>query len=39
LPGHVFVDAEKVVERHDQYVVVEKTGVGRDISQKANPRT
>lgn len=39
LPGHVFDEAENVVERHDpRYVVVRKVGVGTIISQRTNPR-
>lgn len=35
VPGHEIEDAERVVERHEQYVVVEKDGVARDIVRRA----
>ena len=38
LPGHEAPAFENVVERTDQYVVVEKTGVGSEITAALNPR-
>jgi hypothetical protein len=37
-PGHVFPEVETVVERHDQYLVVEKHGVAGIISELTSPR-
>lgn len=37
-PGHVFSEAETVLERHPRYVVVQKLGVAAIISEMTNPR-
>ena len=36
LPGHGDERLEVVVERHDEYVVVEKTGVAGEIAEQAS---
>jgi hypothetical protein len=37
-PGHEIGDVENVVERFDDYFVVEKIGRGRDAADDADPR-
>ena len=37
-PGHESLAVERVVERHDRYWVVEKTGVAGEIARKTDPR-
>jgi hypothetical protein len=37
-PGHEDEDIEDVVERHDDYVVVEKRGVARVLAAETDPR-
>jgi hypothetical protein len=36
---HVWRDVESVIERHDGYWVVEKTGHAQDIARRADPRS
>ena len=38
LPGHVFSEAERVVEERDGYLVVEKNEDVRDIVEETDPR-
>jgi hypothetical protein len=38
-PEHVAPDVEYVVERHEGYWVVEKVGVGAEMSKELDPRT
>jgi hypothetical protein len=38
LPGHEREDVERVVERGDDYVVVEKHGLAGEIAREADPR-
>lgn len=38
LDGHENAGAEVVVERREDYIVVEKTGVGGDVAEDADPR-
>ncbi|MBW3594953.1 MAG: hypothetical protein KY391_05190 [Actinobacteria bacterium] len=38
LPGHEVPEIERVVERYETYVVVEKTGLGRDAAEETHPR-
>ena len=40
-PGdeHVWPDVERVIERHDGYWVVEKTGHAQDIARSRDPRS
>lgn len=38
LPHHVFSEAERVVERHERYFVVEKLGVAAIVSELTDPR-
>ncbi len=38
LPGHEIPDTERVVQRFEHYSVVEKIGVGADISELTSPR-
>jgi hypothetical protein len=35
VPGHEMEDAERVVARHERFVVVEKEGVAREIVRRA----
>jgi hypothetical protein len=39
IPGHELPDIERVVERHEQYFVVEKDGEARVRAEVADPRT
>ena len=39
VPGHEILDLERVVDRHDQYFVVEKLGRGAEIAEEADPRS
>ncbi|MGH3045538.1 MAG: hypothetical protein ACRDNC_00815 [Gaiellaceae bacterium] len=39
LPGHERTEAERVVERHEGYLVVEKTGRAGDVAEQADPRS
>jgi hypothetical protein len=38
-PGHVAPEIEHVVERQDNHVVVEKTGVAGQVAAQLDPRT
>ena len=38
-PGHEVPDVEQVVEEHEGYVVVEKTGEGADLAAARDPRS
>jgi hypothetical protein len=38
IPGHEFPEVERVVETHDRYAVVEKTGDGAEIARDRDPR-
>ena len=37
--GHQIPDAERVVERHDRYVVVQKLDDAADVARETDPRT
>jgi hypothetical protein len=37
-PGHEITEVERVVERHNGYLVVEKTGVGAEVARLRDPR-
>ncbi len=37
-PGHEVADVERVVERHDEFVVVEKFGEGAKAAIRLDPR-
>ncbi len=39
IPGHELLDVERVVERHEQYLVVEKDGEARVRAEVADPRS
>ena len=39
VPGHVFPEAERVVESHDRFQVVEKTGPSVDLADATDPRS
>jgi PHD/YefM family antitoxin component YafN of YafNO toxin-antitoxin module len=39
LPGHEDGDIAKVVERHESYLVVEKTGEAAAIAEEQDPRS
>lgn len=39
VPRHEHPDFEIVVDRHDDYLVVEKTGSTRDVAKKLDPRS
>ena len=39
LAGHEKLDIERVVERHDQYVVVEKLGEGAVVAREIDARS
>jgi hypothetical protein len=38
LPGHVFFEAERVIEEHDGYLVVEKNEDVRAVVERTDPR-
>jgi hypothetical protein len=38
LATHELLEVERVVERHDDYLVVEKVGEGGDIAERTDPR-
>jgi hypothetical protein len=38
LPGHELPDVERVVERHEGYVVVEKLGAAAEFARRHDPR-
>jgi hypothetical protein len=38
VPGHETDEIERVVERHEGYVVVEKTGKAAEVARKHDPR-
>ena len=38
IPGHDMPGLENVVDRYDDYVVIEKIGVGREVSEETDPR-
>ena len=38
LPGHFDPAVEKIVETHEQYVVVEKVGVASELAESTDPR-
>jgi hypothetical protein len=38
-PGHAIDDVEQVVERHDDYDVVEKTGESKQYVERLDPRS
>jgi hypothetical protein len=37
LPEHVVREIERPVEKHDEFWIVEKTGVGRDVAAELAP--
>lgn len=39
MPGHDVASIENVVERYDDFVVVEKLGKGRDAAEDTDPRS
>lgn len=39
VPGHELLEAERVVEQRDQYVIVEKIGGAGERAQELDPRT
>ncbi|HWT22127.1 MAG TPA: hypothetical protein VN213_01350 [Solirubrobacteraceae bacterium] len=39
LPGHETLEAERVVERRDGYIVVEKHADVRDVAERTDPRS
>jgi|SRR3954469_816790 len=38
LPGHEQLDVERVVVRHERYIVVEKIGKAATVAEAADPR-
>jgi hypothetical protein len=38
LPGHELPDVERVVERHERYLVVEKIGQAAAVARELDPR-
>jgi hypothetical protein len=38
IPGHELTEFERVVERHDDYTVVEKHKHGAEIAERTDPR-
>ena len=38
IPGHELTDFERVVERHDEYSVVEKHEGASDVAERTDPR-
>jgi hypothetical protein len=38
IPGHVIPSVERVVERHDEFVVVEKFGASAKVAIQLDPR-
>jgi hypothetical protein len=38
LASHQLLDVERVVERHDDYIVVEKVGEAGDVAERTDPR-
>jgi len=38
LSGHEEIDIERVVARHEGYVIAEKTGIGGELAMLRNPR-
>jgi len=38
LAGHELLEIERVVERHDGYVVVEKVGRAGEVAERTDPR-
>ena len=36
VPGHEVPEAERVVETHDGYAIVEKTGEAGDVAERAS---
>jgi hypothetical protein len=38
-PGHLFVEDERVVERHAEYLVVEKVGHAGERARELDPRS
>src|SRR4051794_21017495 len=39
LPGHEILEAEKIVEDHESYLVVEKTSAAGEIAAQTDPRS
>ena len=39
VPGHVFPETEDVVESHERFEIVEKTGASVDVADAADPRS
>ena len=39
LPGHQRLNVERLVEEHDQYLVVEKLGAAGEIAADSDPRS
>lgn len=37
IPGHQRLEVERVVETHDDYLVVEKTGEASEVAEEAQP--
>jgi hypothetical protein len=37
-PGHADLSIERIVEHHEGYDIVEKTGAGKDVAEKLDPR-
>jgi hypothetical protein len=38
-PGHEHPDFERVIDRRDRYVVIEKVGQAEDVADRTDPRT
>jgi|1185.fasta_scaffold627339_2 hypothetical protein len=38
LAGHELLDIERVIERHDRYLVVEKVGEAGAVAERTDPR-
>jgi hypothetical protein len=38
-PGHVEPDAERIVEQHERYWVVEKFGEAAEVAEETDPRS
>ena len=37
-PGHEHPDFERVIDRHDRYLIVDKVGLAEDIADRTDPR-
>jgi hypothetical protein len=38
-PGHEHPDFERVIERHDRYVIIDKVGQADDLAERTDPRS